>query len=498
MNSQQDERIGEQSPRVKLDPESNYSHAEDAAALAEAYGLAPDRWQYDVLDSWTAVHPDGKWAAARCGLSVPRQNGKNAVLEIIELYKLVFLKRKILHTAHEVKTARKAFLRLCTFFENDRQHPEMTELVKSIRRTNGQEAIELLNGGSIEFIARSKNSGRGFTVDDLVCDEAQSLTDEVLAALLPTISAAPSGNPQTIFTGTPPGDDFAGAVWTRTRNQGVTGSDPRLSWFEWSVPDDFDTTKYSPKELMEFTWQTNPALGIRLDIGTVEDECQMMAPDTFARERLGKWNPPAKANRAIPQETWEETGIPVEKAQILDGLRSFGIAFTYDGRFASLAGAIRHETGVHVELVEQAADGMESRLANLAAWIGEPARVAKMSEIVIAGAAYSDLLQAMLLEAGVPKRAIRVIRTRDYLTACAAFDEGLKSRQITHTKAKGQAALDECVETVGKRFRASGTWSWAAGENNPDVTPIEACSIAAWSVQNTHRDPRKKQRIMRW
>ena len=35
-------------------------------------------------------------------------------------------------------------------------------------------------GGAIEFIARSRGSGRGFTVDDLVCDEAQELTDEQL------------------------------------------------------------------------------------------------------------------------------------------------------------------------------------------------------------------------------------------------------------------------------------------------------------------------------
>jgi hypothetical protein len=61
------------------------------------------------------------------------------------------------------------------------------------------------NGGSIEFIARSSGSGRGFTVDVLVCDEDQDLTDEELAALLPTISAAPSGNPMVILTGTPPG-----------------------------------------------------------------------------------------------------------------------------------------------------------------------------------------------------------------------------------------------------------------------------------------------------
>src|SRR5699024_3149953 len=124
-----------------------------------------------------------------------RQNGKNAVVEILELYALTILGFRVLHTAHEVKTARKAFLRLASFFENDRERPDLAGMVKSIRQANGQEQIFLTNGGSVEFIARSKNSGRGFTVDMLVCDEAQECPEEAQAALLPTFPAAPSGDP---------------------------------------------------------------------------------------------------------------------------------------------------------------------------------------------------------------------------------------------------------------------------------------------------------------
>ena len=148
---------------------------DDAIELATLYGLVPDEWQEWVLEGWLARTRSGKLASSQCGLAVPRQNGKNACLEIVELFKVVVLGRKILHTAHEVKTARKAFLRLRSFFENERQWPELAALVKEIRRTNGQEAIVLTNGGSVEFIARSKGSGRGFTMDDLVLDEAQTI-----------------------------------------------------------------------------------------------------------------------------------------------------------------------------------------------------------------------------------------------------------------------------------------------------------------------------------
>ena len=88
---------------------------------------------------------------------MPRQNGKNGVLEMVELYKSAVQGRKILHTAHEVKTCRKAFIRLKSFFESI-DYPELKDEVSAIRSTNGQEAIILKNGGSIEFIAYSKAS----------------------------------------------------------------------------------------------------------------------------------------------------------------------------------------------------------------------------------------------------------------------------------------------------------------------------------------------------
>ena len=47
-----------------------------------------------------------------------------------ELYGMVVLGERFLHTAHEVKTARKAFLRIAGFFENPRQYPELAAMAK--------------------------------------------------------------------------------------------------------------------------------------------------------------------------------------------------------------------------------------------------------------------------------------------------------------------------------------------------------------------------------
>src|SRR5690606_22127204 len=225
-------------------------------------------WQMNVLQAWMGKTKDDRWAAGRWGIAVPRQNGKNGILEMVELFFMVSLGLKILHTAHEVKTARKAFIRILSFFENERKYPELAAMVApgGIRKTNGQEAIILENGGSVEFIARSKGSGRGFTVDVLVCDEAQEYGEDAQAALLPTISSAPSGDPLQILLGTPPAPGMDGEVFTRMRSAGVEGKDRRLAWVEWSA-----SQAVRPADRQVWA-ATNPALGIRLNASTLEDE----------------------------------------------------------------------------------------------------------------------------------------------------------------------------------------------------------------------------------
>ena len=61
---------------------------DDAVALGEDLGISPFPWQRYILTDWCACSADGKPAYVTCGLDVPRQNGKNAALEIYELYRL--------------------------------------------------------------------------------------------------------------------------------------------------------------------------------------------------------------------------------------------------------------------------------------------------------------------------------------------------------------------------------------------------------------------------
>ena len=463
---------GVQEPRYRPSARKRSAHVDDCAFLANAYGLTPDPWQTTVLECWLATDKNGRMRAGRCGLAVPRQNGKNAILEMIELYFLVVLHRKILHTAHEVKTARKAFLRLAGFFENDRQWPELAALVKEIRRTNGQEAVVLHNGGSIEFIARSRGSGRGYTVDVLVCDEAQELTDEQLEALLPTISSAPSGDPQQIYTGTPPGPTSPGTVFRRMRAAGIARKDPRLSWVEWSVAEVGDI--YDRHRVAA----TNPALGIRLQMSVIDDELGQMTPEGYARERLGWWSDHGHTPPAIPKPLWD--ACKVDKAPT-GGKPSFGVKFSVDGERVSLAAAVAHGESVHVEVIAQlpAASAMLGGKP-LAEWLAEKWRSA--SCIVVDGKSGSGALEADLVRLRVPTRAIRRPTVDQVVTAHKQFLDGVVAGQVSHI---GQAELNACVLVATKReIGKLGGWGWQP-IGDGDVLDLDAATLAAWGVKQS-------------
>lgn len=142
---------------------------------------------------------------------------------------------KILHTAHQVRTAKKSFNRLARMF-TDKRHPEVLELVKNIRYTNGEECIELLNGGSIEFSARSRQAARGFDgISLVVYDEAQELTDDQVEAIMATLAASATGTRQLIYTGTPPYPGCPGDVFRRRRTACLDAPGAHDAWHEWSV-----------------------------------------------------------------------------------------------------------------------------------------------------------------------------------------------------------------------------------------------------------------------
>ena len=109
-------KYGAQTPRIKCVPNYSYSDGDDARFLFKKYRHDLDPWQVDVIRDWLGRDKHDKLTATICGLSIPRQNGKNEMLAVRELYGIVTTGEKILHTAQQVSTAREAFDRLAGFF----------------------------------------------------------------------------------------------------------------------------------------------------------------------------------------------------------------------------------------------------------------------------------------------------------------------------------------------------------------------------------------------
>ena len=469
---------GAQRPRVHVAPKGRFrGDGEDAAFLSGSYGLTPDEWQFLVLDDWLSRSGRaGKWASLTCGLSVPRQNGKNPVIEMRELFGLVSLGERFLHTAHEVKTARKAFLRLASFFENDRKWPELAELVKDIRRTNGQEAITLLNGGSVEFVARSKGSGRGFTVDVLVCDEAQELSDDALEALMPTTSAAPLGNPQWIFTGTPPGPSANGEVFRRTRDDALSGKSSRLAWHEWSATGAVDLNDPAVAAA------TNPSLGGRLQWDVIDGERARFSEEGFGRERLGMWDS-AESQRVISAESWSVIAEP----NLADSGGEVAVAFDVspDRSTATLASAAWTVDGLpYVDVVESRRGEPDWGIQRFVDLCDRH----DVRAVVIDGASAAYSFVDPLRQRGL---TVTVTSARQMAAAFAGFFDAVMDGRLRHLD---QPLLNSALGAARKRTVGDSGFGWSRKTSESDITPVTAATLALWGLTSSEvaEKPRTK------
>lgn len=473
--------IGAQTPRVRLVPRAKDNDFEDAAFLAASYGLTPDEWQENVLEGWLGIRHDGKWAAPRCGLAVPRQNGKNGALEIRELYGMIVKGERFLHTAHEVKTARKAFLRLLSFFENARKYPELAALVapNGIRKTNGQEAIVLANGGSVEFVARSKGSARGFSVDVIVMDEAQELGDEAFEALGYTTSASP--NYQHILTGTPPGPTANGEVFTRMREEGIDGKNRRLCWMEWGC--DGDGVDLDDRA----NWaKANPALGIRLSLEFTADERGAFSDEGFARERLGMWDGEASLS-VIRAKAWADLANP--ESQAADPV-AFAIDMDPNRLMASIGVAGIAGDRIHVEAIENRSCERGS------GWIVERVKALqtqwKPCAIVLDAASPAASLIPDLEAARVK---LTITNARDMAQACGLFYDAATDGSLVHIDSP---LLNRAVAGARKRnIGAEGGWGWNRKDNATDITPLVAVTLATYGLSTKRKRNRQAPKRIR-
>lgn len=442
---------GVQVPRVSCWPSYVSSAGREALDLARSVGLWLDPWQAFVLEHGLGERADGKWSAFEVGLVVSRQNGKGAVLEARELAGLfLFGEQLILHSAHEFKTAQEAFRRVLAWIEGK---DALRKRVKRVRTSHGEEGVELTNGARLRFVARSTGSGRGFSGDCVILDEAYNLGPDAMAALLPTLSARQ--NPQLWYASSAGMESSEQLL--RVHERGVEGKSSRLAYFEWSADPAL------PLDSREGWAQANPALGIRISEEFVESERAALGDWEFSRERLGYW-PESGGVHVIDPGVW--AGLAEPGSELVDPV-VFGVDANPERTRACIAAAGRARGGFHVEVVD-ARDGtawVPARLAELVErW--QPAAVS-LDPSGPAGSWLADLLEC--------KVEPELVSGREMAQACGLFYETVVERAgLRHLN---QAPLN--LALLGAKQRVLGdAWAWHRRDSGVDVSPLVAVTLA--------------------
>jgi hypothetical protein len=447
-------------PRVRSVPEYSQSSGDDAIELAASAGLVLDEWQKLAVRDILAENAAGNWLTFESGLLVPRQNGKGAILEAIEIADMfLFGARLVIHTAHEFKTAQEAFRRVLFLVENT---DFLRKRVDRVRTSHGDEGLELKNGARLRFLARSGGSGRGFSCDRLIYDEAYELPEETIAASLPTMSARP--NPHVIYASSAALDKSVTLrrVMARGRREDDRPADDGLCYLEWSADPKCDLDDRDE-------WvRANPATSTgRIRVDFIAKERAAMSDVTFGRERLGIVDESKNAT-VIDLEAWAAAGDPL--SQPFDPV-CFAVDIGPDAAFTSIAVAGTTPSGkVHVEVVDRrrGTGWVTDRLEELRdRW--------NPSAIVIDPIGPVGSLLPSFAVAGLD---VTELGMREHARACGLFKVLVEEGRLVH---KEQPGLTAALESARKRDAGeAGAWLWNRRDET-DISPLVAVTLAAFA-----------------
>ncbi|WP_241826952.1 terminase [Streptomyces graminilatus] len=501
--------IGCQSPRIISTPHyrrietGRWAGAEDQAALdfrspagqeaielAADAGLMLDPWQQLGLHHSLAEDGEGRWTSFEVVQNVTRQNGKGGYLEARQVAGvMLFGDKLVVHTAHEFKTARESFRRLDQMIEGSYA---LSRRVKRVVRAHGEEGFEFHNGARILFLARTGSSGRGFSGDLVVMDEAMSLRAAPIGALLPIMSAR--RNPQLVYTCSA-GIGAESEQLALLRARALADSplpDESLTYLEWSA--DLHKRECPRDENRRIvcdehddradvrTWQrVNPALGIRIRVQAVRRELATMRADLFNRERLGEGDYPAQA-----EETWQVIAeapwraLRVRESDLADPV-AFSIDTNPERTWSSISVAGRTgDDGRHIEVVQHR-PGTDWVID----WAAERDEKWSPCVWVIDEGGPAGSLAPLLrkrLEGRGRDHLVVAPKVRELTQACGQFYDRVQSQNLQHLD---QAPMAVALAGATKR-EVGDAWLWSRRNDGVDVSPLVSSTYALWGWEQYH------------
>ena len=492
---------GAAKPRVETRPQFAYTYGDEAVDLMARAGRPLDQWQADAVALMLAVREDGKWACFEYCEWVSRQNGKGGILEARALTGWLLLGEElIMWSAHEYKTAMEAYRRVKALVRalgtkvrenNDNlwyvdgvlADGTAGQILVKFNNTNGEECLERLDTGArIKFIARSDGSGRGFSGDLNIIDEAFAYTQEQHSALLYTLSARP--NPQLIYTSSPPIRGDRGEIMFELRRRGDPTApreepwvqDPSLGYRDWGLAGDLDNLDGIRLEDLSLAARTNPALGIRITVETVQRELRSDRAG-YPRERLGIWPTEVRtSNGAISLQHWD--GLADEKSKRVGDI-AIGVDITPERDRASIAICGRREDGLfHWQVIDErpGIDWIVKRLVELV-------KKYKPVAIVIDGKSPAGSLITALSKVGIktsedkakPRRGdLLITGPQDMADAWGQFVDAVRERRGRH---RGDVHITGALAGAKTRTLGDGGQAWGR-KGSTNIAPLVSVTLA--------------------
>ena len=457
-----------QRPNVlHLPPEiTDYTLGDIAVDYAAENGLRLYEWQAWCLRHILARREDGNWAARDSCLEVPRQNGKNAVIEALELF-LVFIggARLVVHSAHEQTTAAMHFKRMKELITNsDELMAEMPRTAnQGFHTANGKERIELADGREISFKTRTGRTGRGPSPDAIVLDEAMILDDAALGAMTPSMSARRKS--LLVFASSSP-NAKSQTMW-RLRRRALAGDGGRLFYAGWNSDPDV-----APDD--EANWfRCNPSLELGDEerpgkvLDNIRADMDTMSPEMFAVEHLGiPEEPPDTQGGEISAEGWE---LLTDATSKTDGSVRLAFDMTPDRQWCSFGVAGKRSDGLHhVEVRDRRpGDGwVVARAKELSTGHDTPV-------IVMSGSPGASFVPEFAA-AGIP---VDVMSPADAAAACGRFIDACAglSPSIRHL---GQPTLRVSISAARTKDAGDGMKVWSRKSTSTDIAPLTTVTAA--------------------
>lgn len=480
-------------PAYRSVPAHVETYGPEVADLADSVGMTLDLEQRLVLDGMYAVNERGQLVCTEHATIAPRQNVKTHVHHAAALADLVLFDEPLaMWTAHVKNPATDESIRyLQGLFTN---YDHLRRLVKEMPTGNGEEAIELLSGARLEFVARGANAGRALSGSRITLDEALLLTDSHMGSLLPTMAAKSMRGLSVQVRYLSSAAKRQSTVLHNVVRRGRAGGSPAFGYIEWCAPVTAcaleDACDHAPGasgcalDRHDLLAQANCALDRRISYAfVVNTERNGMSAAEFARERMGWHEGLDEATSGIDLKMWAaltDAGSqlvvepePVEGEEIPEP-RIPRIALAVDvmpgGQRTSIALAgFRADGRQHLEVIEN-----RRGTGWAAARLNELVDTYDPCCVVLDPDSPAGILRPELEQLGVE---VSPVTAREMSHAYTSFvnEANAKDKPLVHL---GQDVLDTAVKGAVQADRGDGLVKFIRKSSSIDISPLVAVVLA--------------------